>query len=218
VVKFALACEGITDQIVLENILCGFYKDYDDLDEEIQAFQPPYDTTQQKQKDDEFGGWEMLLSYLSEKRFRENVLNSEYMIIQIDTDISEHPNFGVSQKDLSTKELIKKVIEELITRIDSKKPFYQNNKAKIFFAISVHSLECWILPLFYDSDKKGKITGCADALNREASKKIKRLNFDKNHSVYNKLSNQFNKNKILLEIASKNSSFQIFISSLPSKI
>ncbi|MEA3228781.1 MAG: hypothetical protein U9P38_06900 [Campylobacterota bacterium] len=40
--KFGLACEGITDQIVLENILCGFYKDYDDLDEEIVAFSPVY--------------------------------------------------------------------------------------------------------------------------------------------------------------------------------
>ena len=25
--KFGLACEGITDQIVIENILCGYYKD-----------------------------------------------------------------------------------------------------------------------------------------------------------------------------------------------
>ena len=43
--KFGLACEGITDQIVIENILCGYYKDYDNLDEEIQAFQPAYDET-----------------------------------------------------------------------------------------------------------------------------------------------------------------------------
>jgi len=109
--KFALACEGVTDQIVIENILCGFYKEYDDLDEEIQPLQPPYDATTQKQKEDEFGGWEMLLKYLSEKRFRDDVLNSEYLIVQIDTDISEHVNFGVSQQNLSTEELINKVIE-----------------------------------------------------------------------------------------------------------
>ena len=52
-VKFGLACEGITDHIVIENILCGFYKDYDDLDEEIQAFQPAYDETTKKQKEQE---------------------------------------------------------------------------------------------------------------------------------------------------------------------
>jgi len=85
--KFALACEGVTDQIVIENILCGFYKDYDDLDEEIQPLQPPFDATTQKHKEGEFGGWERLLEYLSLKRFRDDVLNSEYVIIQIDTDI-----------------------------------------------------------------------------------------------------------------------------------
>jgi len=42
--KFALACEGITDQIVIENILCGFYQGYDDLDEEIQPLQRPKNT------------------------------------------------------------------------------------------------------------------------------------------------------------------------------
>ena len=32
--KFGLACEGITDHIVLENILCGYFEDFPDLDED----------------------------------------------------------------------------------------------------------------------------------------------------------------------------------------
>ncbi len=211
--KFALACEGITDQIVIENILCGFYKDYDDLDEEIQPLQPPYDVTTQKQKENEFGGWEMLLEYLSEKRFRDDVLNSEYIIIQIDTDISEHINFGVSQKDLSIEELIDKVIIRLITQIDSKKEFYEKYQERILFAISVHSLECWILPI-YKSFKNEKISGCFETLQR-ASKKIK---VAKDYNSYDKLSKYFLKYKKLMKIASKNSSFQIFINKLPEKI
>lgn len=211
--KFALACEGITDQTVIENILCGFYDDYDDLDEEIQAFQPLYDATQQKQLEDEFGGWEMLLQYLSEKRFRDNVDYSEYMIIQIDTDISEHKNFGVLQKDLSVEDLIKKVIEKLIMQIDSKQFFYEENKEKIIFAISVHSLECWILPL-YKNIKNEKITGCLDSLQRE-SKKIEVM---KNKKTYEKLTKDFTKNKKLMQIVAKNISFQIFINSLPQEI
>ncbi|CAA6824293.1 MAG: Unknown protein [uncultured Sulfurovum sp.] len=211
--KFALACEGITDQIVIENILCGFYKDYDDLDEEIQPLQPPYDVTTQKQKKGEFGGWEVLLEYLSEKRFRDDVLNSEYVIIQIDTDISEHINFGVLQQNLSTKELIDQVRERLITQIDSKKEFYVQCQEKIIFAISVHSLECWILSI-YKSNKSEKIAGCFEALQRE-SKKIK---VDKNYTTYDKLSRPFLKHKELMKIVSKNSSFQIFINHLPEKL
>ena len=211
--KFALACEGITDQIVIENILCGFYKNYDDLDEEIEPLQPPYDVTIQKQKEGEFGGWEMLFEYLSEKRFRDDVLNSEYVIVQIDTDISEHPNFNVSQQSLSIESLIEKVVERLIAQIDSKIMFYEKNREKIIFAISVHSLECWILPL-YNSSKKEKIVGCFEALQRE-SKKIK---VSKDYRTYDKLSRDFLKHKKLMNIVSKNSSFQIFINSLPNEI
>lgn len=211
--KFALACEGITDQIVIENILCGFYKDYDDLDEEIQPLQPPYDITTQKQKESEFGGWEMLLEYLSEKRFRDDILNSEYVIVQIDTDISEHINFGVSQQNLSTEELINKVIERLVTQIDSKQAFYQKYQEKIIFAISVHSLECWILPV-YKSSENEKVSGCFEALQRE-SKKVK---VSKDYKTYDKLSQDFLKHKKLIKLIPKNSSFQIFINKLPKEI
>lgn len=44
--KFGLACEGITDQISLENILCGYFED-PDLDEDIQYLQPFLDETDQ---------------------------------------------------------------------------------------------------------------------------------------------------------------------------
>lgn len=208
--KFALACEGVTDQIVIENILCGFYKDHDDLDEEIQPLQPPFDATNQKQLEGEFGGWEMLLAYLSQKRFRDDVLNCEYIIVQIDTDISEHGNFGVSQQNLSTEAFIEKVIERLITQIDSKETFYEEHQSKIIFAISVHSLECWILPI-YKSSKNEKVSGCFETLQRE-SKKIKVL---KEYSAYDKLSKDFLKHKKLMKLVSKNSSFQIFINKLP---
>ena len=35
--KFGLACEGVTDQAVIENILCGFYNDKE-LRQEIKSF------------------------------------------------------------------------------------------------------------------------------------------------------------------------------------
>jgi len=207
--KFGLACEGVTDQAVIENILCGFYNDKN-LKSEIKAFQPLFDATQHKQLEGEFGGWEELLKHLSTKRFRESVINTEHMIIQIDTDISEHPNFDVSQHNLSTEALIEKVVERLITQIDSKRAFYAKNREKIIFAISVHSLECWILPL-YKSSKSEKISGCFETLQRE-SKKIKVI---KDYKTYEKLTHNFLKQKNLMKITSQNSSLQIFINKLP---
>ncbi|MEA3288631.1 MAG: phage tail protein [Campylobacterota bacterium] len=205
--KFGLACEGITDHIVIENILCGFYKDYDDLDEDIQAFQPAYDETTKKQKEDQHGGWEILLEYLSEKRFRDDVLNSEYVIVQIDTDISDHTNFGV-QKDTSCIEtFINNISTRLIESIDDKISFYEENKEKIIFAISVHSLECWLLTIY----KKDEINNCFKRLQREDQK----LEVIKNYKSYEKLSKPFVKNKDLVKYISKNKSLEVFTNSLP---
>ena len=211
--RFGLACEGITDQIVIENILCGFYKDYEDLDQEIQPFQPAYDETTKKQKEGEFGGWEILLQYLSEKRFRDDVLNSEYIIIQIDTDICEHKNFDVKKDTSCIITFIESIRAKLISSIDKNESFYEANKEKIIFAISVHELECWLLPICKDF-KNEKITGCFEALQREC----KDIKVEKNYSTYDKLSRVFLKNKDLIKIASRNGSFEIFLSSLPKTI
>jgi len=217
--KFGLITEGITDQIVIENILCGFYKDYEDLDEEIYALEPPRDETDMKQAYSEFGmGWTAIFNYLSETRFRDDVLNSNYVIIQIDTDIAEDFNCSINQNQTIDK-IIECTMQQIIEKIDGKEKFYEENKEKIIFAISVHSLECWILPLFKDI-KKEEILTCADRLNSSMKKLSKKLQLDttKNYKNYDKLSQKFLKQKELIKIKSKNTSFEIFINSLPKNI
>jgi len=217
--KFGLITEGITDQIVLENILCGYYNDYEDLDEEIFALEPPRDETDMKQAHSEFGmGWTAIFSYLSEKRFRDDVLNSEYVIIQIDTDIAEYFNCSINQNQ-RIEEIIVCAMQKMIDKIDEKEKFYEEYKDKIIFAISVHSLECWILPLFKDM-KKEEILNCANKLNASMRKLSKKLQLDtrKNYKNYDKLTQDFLKYKELIKIKSKNKSFQIFINSLPKEI
>jgi len=214
-IKFGLITEGITDQIVIENILCGFYKDYDDLDEEIHPLQPPLDETDMKQEYSEFGtGWSAIFNYLSESRFKDDVLNSEYVIIQIDTDIAEDFNCSKNQ---SIREIIECVTSKLIEQIDSKEKFYQEHEEKIIFAISVHSLECWLLPL-YSSKTKEIIHNCFDKLTKEVPKASKKLKVNKTYTHYDKLSRQFLKHKELIKITSQNSSFDIFINCLPKEI
>ena len=212
--KFGLITEGITDQIVLENILCGFYKDYEDLDEEIYALEPPRDETDTKQAHSEFGmGWTAIFNYLSETRFRDDVLNSNYVIIQIDTDIAENMDCSKNQ---SIQEVLECVTQKIINQINTTEEFYQAHQDKIIFAISIHSLECWILPLYLS--KKEIIHQCFDKLKKEVPKVSKKLKVEKTYRSYDTLSQKFLKHKKLLEIASKNTSFQIFINTLPKEI
>ena len=214
--KFGLITEGITDQIVIENILCGFYKDYEDLDEDISAIEPPRDETDKQQGHSEFGtGWSAIFSYLSEKRFRDDVDNSEHVIIQIDTDIAEDFNCSINQNQ-TIEEIIECTMQKMIEKIDEKEIFYEENKGKIIFAISIHSLECWILPIY--SQKNEVIHKCFDKLNIEVPKVSKKLKVNKTYNDYDKLSRIFVKHKELMKIKSKNSSFEIFIDNLPKEI
>jgi hypothetical protein len=209
---FGLACEGITDQITIENILCGYFKN-PDLDEEITHLQPPFDETDQKQKD--FGGWQMLFSYLSTTRFRDDVLNNNFIVVQIDTDISNEKGFDVLQVDadnqlLTSEALIANVIAKLIAIIDSGEAgFYQRNSEKIIFCVSVHSLECW----FYAHHNKKplnkpKITGCYKALSYLLP------TTEKTYRCYDELSRVFLARKNIDAVVQKAPSFRVFIQSL----
>lgn len=211
--KFGLACEGITDHIVLENILCGFFDD-PELDEHIIEFQPLLDETDLKQKD--FGGWELLIHYLQSTRFREDVLNVEYMVVQLDTDIIEHPNFGGTMRDtsgnsLSIDELIKQSIAILIAKIDS--VFYETHQEKIIFAVCVHSLECWLYAHHNTKSlAKPKITGCGKGLNFLL--KVTGFESSKDVQLYRKYSQYFLHRKTLDRLAIKDDSFNHFFQSL----
>ncbi len=235
---FGLITEGITDQIVLENILCGFYKDYEELDQEIRPLEPPRDETDMKQGYSEFGtGWSAIFNYLPEKRFRDDVLNNDFVIIQIDTDIAE--GFDCSKSQPITV-IIDCVIQKIINTINSSTfsnistfswktdhtptlldyqsiLFYTRYSHKIIFAISVHSLECWILPI-YDNSKNEKIINCENKLKTAASKKVKKLKIEKSYKSYDSLSQEFLRNKQLVKFISKNTSFKYFINQLPNQL
>lgn len=220
--EFALICEGITDQVIITDILCGFFDD-EGLDGDIVPLQPPYDATTQKQK--EFGGWRGLLKYLQLSRFRDAVLNNRYVIIQLDSDISYKEGFvkhtDKKNQELSVKSLVDKFIDELIEAINKNESgFYQTYKERIIFCICVHSIECWLL-LHYrsQSPKKPKIKGCESELQRvlgqKYGKKCEKA-FDKNYHYYRRLSEPFLEHKNLEALALKEPSFTIFWSYLES--
>lgn len=135
--KFGLACEGITDHAVLESILLGTF---DNLDEdEIIRLQP---------SDPQKGGWNALIQYLGHSRFREDLNIVTYVIIQIDTDIAEDANIQIQDDNgnrLSDQQIVLNTISRLTQEIENNHKDYVDIQGKIIFAISVESIECWLI-------------------------------------------------------------------------
>ena len=109
-VTFGFITEGITDQIVIEYILNGYF-DSDDID--INELQPLRDETD-KNRLESYGGWTLVFEYCKSTKFREALTYLDYIIIQIDTDVCEETHFGILMRDnqgneLKPVELIEKV-------------------------------------------------------------------------------------------------------------
>ncbi|MFZ2726986.1 MAG: hypothetical protein WAX77_12090 [Methylococcaceae bacterium] len=204
--KFGIVGEGITDHITIENILCGFF-DNIELDDEI-VYLPLSGK----------GGWEIITDYLTSEDFRNDVLNHQFIIVNIDTDITtkeEDANkFGVYFRDennneLSVNELIEQVKISLIKRIDSRQTnFYEQYKKSIIFAISVHQLECWLI-VCHDQ-AKACIHDCYKTL--QTIKLPQNVQPAKKYANYNKISQPFLDKNVIQTI--EDPSFNHFIGQL----
>ena len=161
--SFALVTEGITDQIVIENILFGFF---DDPNIDINPLQPLRDETDRNRAITP-GNWHKVLEYCSSEEFRSAFQFNDYVIVQIDTDVAA--DYGVSGRneegiEFSDEEMYRRVREKLIAQIGPE--FYDNYAIRILFAVSVQSIECWLLPLFFIDNKKSKTVNCLNTLNQ----------------------------------------------------
>lgn len=210
--NFALITEGITDQVVLESILCGYYED----DLEINIIQPARDATDESRQEN-FGGWEKVLEYCKLSAFKEIFLFNKYVVIQIDTDITEHVNFGISHNFNETPKTVPILVNEVREKIKSQinTDVFDIFKDRIFFAIAVHSLECWLLPLHVTTSAAMKKTAnCENSLSRA----VIRSNgvYKKEYRPYEVLTKGFFKKKNILAAKEKNESLSIFLDSLPN--
>ncbi|MEG4007946.1 phage tail protein [Microcoleus sp. Pol11C1] len=213
-ISFGLVTEGLTDQIVIENILAGYFNS-PDLD--IRQLQPERDKDNENKST--YGGWTLVFDYCTSIDFKQAFQFIDYIIIQIDTDVSELYNIPKQDEngELTPEELIEKVIEKFRCAIGD--DFYSEYQQKIIFAISVHSIECWLLPLYYTDSRKAKITNCLDTLNRELAKKH---NFTidakaKNPEYYRIISKPYRKHKVLMKHYAENPSLKNFIEEIKSR-
>lgn len=199
--KFAGIAEGITDQKVIDNILVGYFND---RDININWLQPA--------RIGKSGGHGEVTNYCRSRKFKAAFERNEYVIIHIDTDIS--PKLGVPHHDehgqpLSPDHLIDRVIAKFKEEIGE--DIYNQFANNIIFAIAVHSIECWLLPLCLP-EKKAETDDCINILKRDLP------DFkEKDHRYYQRISMEYANQNSLLKLYPENPSLKIFIEELASK-
>lgn len=207
-VAFALVTEGITDQAVLESILYGWFDDV-----EINPLNPLRDATD-AHRAASFSNWEKVLEYCQQDEFKASLQFNEFVIVQIDTDTAEHPNFNVALTSQGVERPLNEIIVDVKQLIAQKigDDFYQQYKTQILIAVAVHSTECWLLPLYVSGKMGEQVMNCYERLTRAVDKK--HADSTKNHQNYERLSRDFRKRKILLDVAKRNESLNDFMTQI----
>ena len=196
---FAGIAEGITDQKVINNILVGYFND---RDINVNWLQPA--------KIGKSGGHGEVTNYCRSKKFKAVFDLNEYVIIHIDTDISL--KLGVPHQDekgqlISPEHLIEGVIAKFRQIIGE--DFYDQYAEKIIFAIAVHKIECWLLPLHCQKEKSETID-CQNIL----SKIFPEMKTEKDYKHYQKISMEYSNNESLFKLSPENPSLKAFIDEL----
>lgn len=212
--KFGLICEGPTDFHVLKHIIHAYFNDA-----EIRDIQPVLDARQLRTAEDEFGGWELVAGYLKTDQFEVTVENTDFIVVQIDTDVCEHSNFGVSPINLADTDhdgFYEKIKLKMIEWMDNYEAgTYDYYKDKIIFAISVHSLECWLFA-YHAPKKNNKIQGCDTALQRHFQAKEGFTFHIEKKDVYQYIEHAkpFKDERNHKQISKRSESFKIFVDRL----
>lgn len=203
--SFAIVAEGITDQIVLERMieqLCG------DEEIEVNFLQPSRDDTDKHRA--AFGGWQLVLEYIRD-RTEDALVTNDYLIVQIDTDCGEHQDFGlpltlqgVARDQIS---LVDDASEILATRVGHS--VFAQYSNQILFAVSVHSLESWLLLISHNDQA---VMSGFDKLSRIMQRKND-MALAKTAEVYEVLARRI-KRKRLLELARQPHSLGVFLGHL----
>jgi hypothetical protein len=211
--SFVLVTEGITDQVALQSILAGYYQD-DDID--VNFLQPLRDATDRSRQQGH-AGWELVLEYCAkQENLAEALKFNDYLIVQIDTDCAEHVNFGIPLTVDGVDKPVDQLVEEVRGLIIQKlgEDFYSSHEGRIIFAISVHSLECWLLPIHVADNRKASKTKSCESHLLEALKR-KDIEYSKDARCYEDLVKDFEKRKNIEKYRAFNRSFDLFLQSLP---
>ena len=130
---FALVSEGITDQAVLETIIRAHCRCFAVDEVDVVPLQPMRDATDDARAGT-YGGWEQIFEFCSASdRIVEALSFNDYLVIHLDTDCAEHPNFGIkiieNGVERSVAELVRDASDLLIAKMT--KAIYELYGSKI---------------------------------------------------------------------------------------
>jgi hypothetical protein len=210
--NIGIISEGITDQIVIEHILVGLLQD-DDLS--IDPLQPTRDATDEDLATSA-GNWDKVFEYCESSRFQYAVLNTDFVIVQIDADIFKTKEISEKYRlhfasDISVEDCVLQIQNMLIELIGV--DFYASYSSKIIFAISVDSIECWLLPIYFQNkpQQASKTVNCLNTLNQVLSKQENYVIDKKKPQYYRKATKPYLKHKNFVKLYSMNPSLKIFV-------
>ena len=205
---FAGIVEGANDKRVITNILAGYFNNPDIKP----AWLQPRDSIPNTKESP--AGWTRVIKYCQSRQFKTAFQENEYVIIHIDTDISSERQLNISHYDengglLTPEQLITKVVNKFRELIGE--DFYDQYADKIIFAIAVHSIECWLMPLCLPN-KKAETDECLNTLKRDLP------NFkEKDPRYYQSIYMEYTNQSSLLRLYTGNPSLKIFIEELEKR-
>lgn len=211
---FGLIAEGKTDQIVLRNILIGYFNDIDLI---IRELQPSFDVTEAAQMS-EFGGWYNVFHYCKSDFLLGAFEQNDFVVIHLDTDRSYEKNFDVPKIPTENIQSFVARVKEKITKViqsNVEEYIYIQIVPRIIFAIAVDEIECWLLPLYYDDKIQSSTNNCLYKLSQKLP--THNIILKKERRVYERISKDLMKQKKLFQAYPKNPSFELFVEDLSQK-
>jgi hypothetical protein len=217
--NFAIIAEGYTDQIVLKNIILGFY---DEHEEPVVNFEQPLLDAPSRSAKSAYGGWTLVRQYFKERKFLQALQLNKYLVVHIDSDIAAELGIPliIEGKQRTPAEVVEAIVAYFHELLGEE--IWSKHEARFLFAIGSDSIECWLLPLVFDRSKKAKVkktSGCLEAINHERRRKnlpVLSQKDSKAPEAYRDLSEAFAGRAQSEDVAAHNPGFQRFVTQLTS--
>jgi hypothetical protein len=217
---FAIIAEGITDQIVLKNVILGFFDQHEE--EPVVTFEQPLLDMTSQSAGHAPGGWTLVRQYFRERKFLQALQVNKYLVVHIDADIAAELGVAlvVDGKQRTPDELVEDIVAYFRGLLGDE--VWIKNQERFLFAIGSDSIECWLLSLVFDRSKKAKLrktTGCLDAVDNELRKQNRSTlsqGDSKDPGAYQELSEDFTKRAQVEDAGKYNPGFQRFLKQLAS--
>ncbi len=214
--RFALITEGASEHRVIKHLIAKYFKD---LDPEINQIQPKVVNDKQAA----IGGWNEVLKYCEREELKDIFVENDFLIIQIDTDQSQNRAFNISHLDSAGKVKSDKNLYTDVTlklQLLIKPDIFEQYKERILFAICIHSIECWLLPICYNDNHRMTTNNCINSLNIALSKQNKlRIspsgkNTPNGIKAYTQILSNLKRKSDIINVSKFNFGFNEFIKSL----